>query len=130
MPVDGELGSGFGLRRIINEAPRSPHSGQDIKAAAYTPVVSSNRGKVALVGEFFFGGNSVFIDHGQGLYTMYFHLSRVNVREGDVVRRGDTVGLVGSTGRALGPHLHWGARISGARVDPLLLVKATASLAE
>jgi murein DD-endopeptidase MepM/ murein hydrolase activator NlpD len=130
MPLNGKLGSPFGMRRIINRLPRSPHSGQDVKAPEGAPVVASNRGKVALVGDFFFGGESVFIDHGEGMYSMYFHLSVIRVREGEIIQKGDVLGLVGKTGRALGPHLHWGVRIRGARVDPLVLVKATGSLVE
>lgn len=130
MPVKGTLGSPFGLRRIINTYPRSPHTGVDIKAMEGTPVAASNRGRVALVGSFFFAGNAVCIDHGEGLYTMYFHLSETCVREGDVVDRGGLIGWVGATGRAQGPHLHWGVRIMGARVDPLTLVEATSAFSE
>ena len=129
-PVTGKMGSPFGMRRSINQLPRSPHSGQDVKAPEGTPVACSNRGKVALMGDFFFGGKSVFVDHGEGIYTMYFHLADARVNEGTLVEKGDILGWVGSTGRASGPHLHWGARIKGARVDPLLLIKITATLVE
>ncbi len=124
-PVEGKPGSPFGARRWINGEPRSAHSGMDIKAPAGTPVKASNRGRVVLVGDFFFGGRSVFLDHGQGLYTMYMHLSKIDVAEGEIVEKGAVLGLVGSTGRATGPHLHWGVRLGGARVDPLSLLRRT-----
>ena len=98
---------GFGSRRVINGKPRSPHSGADFAAPAGTPVVASNRGRVALVVEFFFGGRLVALDHGEGLYTLYMHLDRADVVEGALVERGSIIGAVGSTGRATGPHLHW-----------------------
>ncbi|MBI1728377.1 MAG: M23 family metallopeptidase [Candidatus Rokubacteria bacterium] len=109
---------GFGSRRIINGKPRSPHSGADFAAPAGTPVVASNRGRVALVVEFFFGGRLVALDHGEGLYTLYMHLDRADVAEGALVERGSVIGAVGSTGRATGPHLHWGAHLRTARIDP------------
>lgn len=124
-PVSGKLLSGFGRRRIINGEPRSPHSGVDLRAASGEPVQAANGGVVVLVGEFFFSGKSVVIDHGLGLYTMYFHLSAVKVKEGDRIRRGTVIGLAGATGRASGPHLHWGARLDRARIDPQLLLEAT-----
>ena len=111
-------GEGFGARRIINGKPRSPHSGLDYSAPTGTPVVAANRGRVALIGDFFFGGRTVAVDHGQGLYTLYLHLDWVQVVEGVLVERGETIGTVGSTGRATGPHLHWGAQLRRARVDP------------
>jgi hypothetical protein len=111
-------GEGFGARRIINGKPRSPHSGIDYAAPTGTAVVAANRGRVAVIGDFFFGGRTVVLDHGQGLYTLYMHLDRVQVAEGALVERGETIGAVGSTGRATGPHLHWGAQLWRARVDP------------
>src|SRR5437667_334097 len=111
-------GEGFGARRGINGQARSPHSGLDYAAPTGTPVVAANRGRVALIGDFFFGGRTVALDHGQGLYTLYMHLDRVQVAEGTLVERGETIGAVGSTGRATGPHLHWGAQLRRARVDP------------
>jgi murein DD-endopeptidase MepM/ murein hydrolase activator NlpD len=115
-------GEGFGARRVINGKPRSPHSGLDYSAPTGTPVVAANRGRVALIGDFFFGGRTVALDHGQGLYTLYMHLDRVQVVEGVLVERGETIGAVGSTGRATGPHLHWAAHLRRARVDPVGLV--------
>jgi len=115
-------GEGFGSRRIINGKPRSPHSGLDYSAPAGTPIVAANRGRVALVADFFFGGRIVALDHGQGLYTLYMHLDGVHVVEGALVERGETIGTVGSTGRATGPHLHWSAQVRSSRVDPAALL--------
>ncbi len=118
-PVAGdEPGSGFGARRIINNQPRAPHGGTDYAAPRGTPVVSANDGRVALVAEYFFPGRLVIIDHGLGLYTLYFHLDEVRTALGERVARGQPIGAVGSTGRATGPHLHFGVQLAGARVDP------------
>jgi murein DD-endopeptidase MepM/ murein hydrolase activator NlpD len=121
-PVEGKPTRNFGMRRMMNGEPRSPHTGEDFTAPAGTPVWASNAGRVVLLGDYFFSGKSVILNHGQGCYTMYFHLNDTAVKPGDRVRKGDRIGSVGSTGRASGPHLHWGARINGARVDPLSLV--------
>lgn len=125
MPVEGRPGSPFGLRRWINGERRNSHSGMDIKVPEGRPVKAANNGRVALVGDFFFTGRAVFLDHGQGVYTMYFHLSKIDVEEGQKVSKGEVLGLVGMTGRATGPHLHWGVRLGGARVDPVSLVDQT-----
>ncbi len=118
-PLSGDgAGEGFGSRRIINGQPRQPHSGVDFSAERGTPVLAANRGRVALIAEFFFAGRLVVLDHGLGLYTLYFHLDRADVAEGDMVEQGQPIGAVGSTGRATGPHLHWGAQLGLARVDP------------
>jgi murein DD-endopeptidase MepM/ murein hydrolase activator NlpD len=127
-PVEGELSGGFGTRRIINGQPKSSHTGVDLRAEEGTPVVASNSGRVALVDELFFSGKSVILDHGWGLYSMYFHLSEARVREGDQIPKGAELGRVGSTGRSTGPHLHWGIILNGARVDPFSLLRSTASL--
>lgn len=119
--VAGE-GTGFGARRVINGQPRSPHSGADYSAPTGTPVVAANGGRVALVGDFFFPGRLVVLDHGQGLYTLYFHLDTIAVAETQRVERGQPVGTVGATGRATGPHLHFGALMRSARVDPATLL--------
>lgn len=122
-PVGGtEPGTGFGARRVINGKPRMPHGGTDFAAPTGTPVVAVNSGRVALVGDFFFPGRLVAIDHGLGLYTLYFHLDSVAVNQGDPVERGQTIGTVGATGRATGPHLHFGAHVAGARIDPATLL--------
>lgn len=118
-PIASDVRSeGFGFRRIINGKARAPHSGVDFAAPAGTPVVASNRGRVALVAHHFFGGRLVVLDHGEGLYTLYMHLERVDVDEGSLVERGAIIGAVGSTGRATGPHLHWAAQLRHARIDP------------
>ena len=123
-PVASEAkAEGFGSRRIINGKPRSPHSGLDFAVPAGTPVVAANRGRVALVVDFFFGGKVVALDHGEGLYTLYMHLDRTDVAEGALVERGSIIGAVGSTGRATGPHLHWGAQLRRARIDADALLK-------
>jgi murein DD-endopeptidase MepM/ murein hydrolase activator NlpD len=123
-PVAGtEPGTGFGSRRVINGKPRMPHSGIDYAAPTGTPVVAAHTGRVALVGEFFFPGRLVVLDHGLGLYTLYFHLDTVGVTEGAMVDRGQPVGTVGATGRATGPHLHFGAQVGTARIDPAALMR-------
>ena len=123
-PVPHEASaSSFGLRRIINGKPRAPHSGTDLSSPAGTEVNATNHGKIVLAGNFFFAGGSVVLDHGGGLFTMYFHLSEIRVGEGTRVRKGDMLGLSGATGRVTGAHLHWGARLANARVDPLELLK-------
>jgi murein DD-endopeptidase MepM/ murein hydrolase activator NlpD len=115
-------GGRFGSRRIINGQPKSPHSGADYTASAGEPILAVADGVVALADEHFFAGNSVFLDHGDGLFSMYFHMSRINVREGETVRRGQVIGEVGATGRVTGPHLHFGLRWHRARIDPALLL--------
>lgn len=120
-PFSGER---FGARRVFNGQPRSPHNGVDFRAPAGTPVTAPADGVVVLAEEHFFAGNSVFVDHGGGLVSMCFHLADLPVREGQDVRRGEILGHVGSTGRATGPHLHFGVRWHGARVDPNLLLGA------
>jgi murein DD-endopeptidase MepM/ murein hydrolase activator NlpD len=122
-PVEGELSSAFGLNRIINGKQSSPHTGVDLEAEEGTPVLASNSGMVVLVDELFFTGKSVILDHGWGLYSMYFHLSEVQVKKGDRVDTGAMLGRVGSTGRSTGPHLHWGIKLNGARVDPFSLLR-------
>ena len=129
-PLEGKLSSTFGLDRIINGQRRSPHTGVDLESEAGTPVLASNTGMAVLVDDLFFSGKSVILDHGWGLYSMYFHLSEGLVREGDRVGRGDVLGRVGSTGRSTGPHLHWAIRMNQARVDPLSLLKLSEHLGE
>ncbi len=123
VPIPEGEGSNFGHRRVFNDQPRNPHSGADISATTGTPVSAANRGRVIVTGDFFFNGNTVILDHGLGIYSMYLHLSRIDVAEGDIADKGATVGLVGATGRVTGPHLHWGFRIQNARVDPFSLTR-------
>jgi len=117
------IGTVFGVRRVINDIPKNPHSGVDITADEGEPVKAPNDGVVILVDDQFYSGNSVVLDHGQGIYTMFFHLSKATVKFGQAVRKGDVIALVGSTGRSTGAHLHWGVRVQGAKVDPLELIK-------
>jgi murein DD-endopeptidase MepM/ murein hydrolase activator NlpD len=121
-PIAGEITTDFGTRRFINEVPKKSHTGIDIKAPAGTPIAASADGRVLYTGRFSLSGNSVFIDHGTGICTMYFHLASFAVQSGQKVKRGDIIGAVGSTGRSTGPHLHWGVRVNNKRVDPLKLV--------
>ena len=121
-PVHGKISGRFGSRRVINGQPRKPHSGEDIAAPQGTPVVAMNDGIVRLAADHFFSGKGVIVDHGLGLFSMYFHLSSVDVEHGQVVKKGQVIGKVGSTGRATGPHLHWGVRLNGSRVDPYSLL--------
>jgi murein DD-endopeptidase MepM/ murein hydrolase activator NlpD len=122
-PVPQESSSSFGYRRIINGKPRAPHTGADLRAPIGTEVLAANHGRVVLTGDYFFAGKSVVLDHGGGLYTMYFHLSELKVDAGAMVRRGDVLALSGMSGRVTGPHLHWAARLGTARVDPMELIQ-------
>ncbi len=124
VPIEGAIAGTFGQKRIINGQEKNPHTGEDIAAPLGAEVVASNHGKVVLAGDFFFNGLSIVIDHGGGLFTMYFHLSEIKVQEGAFIKQGEVIGLVGQSGRATGPHLHWGARLHNARVDPFSLIRA------
>jgi murein DD-endopeptidase MepM/ murein hydrolase activator NlpD len=128
VPLDGvKRGSNFGRRRILNGQPRSPHNGADFPAAAGTPVHAAQRGRVVLAEALFFSGNTVVIDHGLGMYTLYGHLKAIFVQTGEMVGAGGELGQVGATGRVTGPHLHWGLTVNQARVNPLEVVKLLAS---
>jgi murein DD-endopeptidase MepM/ murein hydrolase activator NlpD len=121
-PVEEYRPTNFGARRVINGDPRMPHSGVDIRLPGGTPVWAIADGQVAFAGEQFFGGRSVVIDHGGGVFSVYYHLKEFSVAEGQEISRGDRVGSVGATGRATGPHLHFGVRVPGGRVDPTRLL--------
>jgi murein DD-endopeptidase MepM/ murein hydrolase activator NlpD len=123
-PVNGPLSSKFGVRRFFNGEERNPHAGLDFAVPAGTPIKSPAAGKVILIGNYFFNGNTVFVDHGQGFISMFCHMSKIDVKVGDSVPRGGVVGRVGSTGRATGPHMHWNVSLNDARVDPAIFIGA------
>ena len=128
LPLKGRISARFGVGRVLNGKPRSPHSGVDIAGKKGVPVKAANGGKVLLADSFYLSGNTVVVDHGWGVSTIYAHLDRIDVREGQTLERGQALGTVGATGRATGPHLHFGAFIRGAKVDPLQLIEATKML--
>lgn len=117
-PLEARSNGNFGAPRIYNEETRSVHAGLDLAAAEGTPVAAAGDGRVVLAGDLYFSGGTVLLDHGAGLFTQYFHLSRIDVKEGDAVVKGARLGASGHTGRVTGSHLHWGARLLGARVNP------------
>ena len=116
--------SRFGLRRIFNGEARAPHSGLDVAVPRGRPIKAAAQGKILATGDYFFNGKTVFIDHGNGLISMYCHLDRIDVQSGDQVTQGQRVGLAGSTGRSSGPHLHWSVVLNGTMVDPELFLVA------
>lgn len=122
LPVEGPVSGVFGTRRFFNNQERQPHSGVDLAAPRGTPIRAPADGVVVGTGDYFFNGRTVFIDHGQGLISMYNHMDRIAVALGDSVKRGQRIGDVGMTGRVTGPHLHWGVSLNNVRVDPLMFV--------
>ena len=129
LPVDDPPTSSFGTRSFFNGERRSPHTGTDFLSPSGTPIRAANHGVVVLAEPLYFTGNTVIIDYGDGLYSLFAHLSELRAHEGDTVQPDTVVGLVGATGRVTGPHLHWGVRLQGANVNPLSLVAATAAKA-
>lgn len=121
-PLNSKITSAFGKARIYNGSLKGYHSGTDFRAPMGTPVVAANDARVALVEKRFYSGGTVLLDHGEGIYTCYFHMSKFSVKAGDFVKRGEILGLSGKSGRVTGPHLHFSARINGVQVDPLQLI--------
>jgi len=121
-PVTGRISSIFGLRRFFNEQERRPHSGLDIAASEGTPIKAAASGTVLDAGDFFFSGNMIYIDHGQGIISLYAHLSKISVKPGDVIKQGDIIGEVGQTGRVTGPHLHFAVYANQALIDPIFML--------
>ena len=122
-PVPQPANSAFGTRTILNGEARSPHSGADFGSPTGTPIKAPNAGRVVLADSLYYTGNTIVIDHGLGLYSLFAHLSEIGVHAEDPVKTGDVIGAVGATGRVTGPHLHWSVRVNGARVDPVSLLE-------
>jgi murein DD-endopeptidase MepM/ murein hydrolase activator NlpD len=124
LPAEGKLAGRFGMRRFFNGEPRAPHAGLDVAVGSGTPIKASAQGKVLAVADYFFNGKTIFVDHGNGLITLYCHLDRIDVKAGENVSKGQLIALSGKTGRATGPHLHWSVVLNGVMVDPELFIPA------
>lgn len=124
LPAEGPLSSQFGLQRVLNGKPRAPHAGLDVAVPTGTPIMSAADGVVLDTGDYYFDGNAIRIDHGNGLMSLYCHMSKIDVRTGDKVKKGQPIGLSGMTGRATGPHLHWGVMLNAVSVEPTLFLPA------
>jgi len=122
LPIESTITSNFGKARTYNGSLKGYHSGTDFRAKTGTAIAAANDGKVVLVKNRFYSGGTILIDHGEGIYTCYFHMSSFNVKKGEIVQRGQVIGLSGQSGRVTGPHLHFSARINGVQVDPLQLI--------
>lgn len=123
IPSEGEAKPNFGERRIFNNEPRSPHSGVDISSPFGAPVQACNSGRVVLANHLYYAGKTIVIDHGLGVFTLYCHFSKIIAKRGEMVKKGETIGEIGATGRVTGPHLHWGVKVSGSRIDPFSLLE-------
>lgn len=123
LPLDNSISTVFGTKRIINKKKNSIHRGIDIRGKKGEAVKATNTARVILVEELFFGGNTIILDHGQGIYSLYMHLSAFNVRDGDIVEKGSVIGFVGSTGRSTGPHLHFGVKVLNVNTNPISLTE-------
>jgi murein DD-endopeptidase MepM/ murein hydrolase activator NlpD len=128
MPGKGELCSRFGARRILNNIPKNQHSGVDLAMNTGEKVRAIAPGRVALTGDFYLGGKSVYLDHGSGIFSSYLHLSNIKVKKGELIKSGEVIGLVGSTGRSTGPHLHFAMKVKGAHIDPLHFIRTVNQL--
>ena len=117
-PVQGIMSSEFGVKRFINDQPRNRHSGMDIAASEGTDVIAPLSGEIIIAENFFYKGNVIYLNHGAGLVSSYSHLSKINVKNGDIVEKGDLIGYVGKTGRVTGPHLHWEVYLMGIAINP------------
>ena len=123
LPLNSVITSDFGKARIYNNTLKGYHSGTDFRAKTGTKVIASNRGRVVLAKDRFYSGGTVVINHGEGIYSCYFHMSKFFVKKGQIVKKGEAIGLSGQSGRVTGPHLHFGIRISGVQVDPLQFIR-------
>ncbi|MFC1855783.1 M23 family metallopeptidase [Thermodesulfobacteriota bacterium] len=128
MPLDTKMSSTFGTRRVMNGIKKSPHGGIDLRGNIGKSIKASNRGKVVLTGDLYFTGKTVIIDHGLGMFSLYFHMNKVLKKENDLVEKGEEIGTVGMTGRATGPHLHFGIKLNGLNVNPISLLRLSEDL--